>query len=133
MKFKYTNSNNEVALMEAVPLTSELYTELLEVDREFLENVSNGLEFFFNEPQYIEIAKDMLTSFGRGREGSVPEVKPDDSSCILYLSSKTILKPGDKIKQSSETPKKTLRSKLVTSKIRCFKKEKMELIVEVAG
>jgi hypothetical protein len=132
MKFKYINSNNEESLNEAVPLTSELYTELLEVDKEFLENVSNGLEVFFNEPQYIEAAKDMLVSFGRGKESAVPSVNSDESSCLLYLNNKTILKPGNEIKHVSETPKKTLRSKLVTSKIRSFKKEKMELIVEVA-
>jgi hypothetical protein len=40
MKFKYTNSNNEEAIFETIPLTEELYTELLEVDKEFLSNVN---------------------------------------------------------------------------------------------
>ena len=49
MKFKYTNSNEEEAYFEAIPLTSELYTELLEIDTEFLQNIVDGKVMIRNE------------------------------------------------------------------------------------
>ena len=132
MKFKYTNSNNEEAMFDALPLTSELYSDLLEVDKEFLFNVSEGKEVFFSEQKYIEAAQSMLTSFGKARESTVPESKPSDGNVVLYIQNKTLLKEGDSIKNRSNTPKQELRTKLVTSQIRSFKKEKMELNFEMA-
>lgn len=132
MKFKYTNSNNEEAVFEATHLTSEFYSDLLEIDKEFLSNVAEGKEIFFSEPKYVEAAQSMLVSFGKARDTVVPENQPSDSNITLYIQNKTLLKEGDSFKNKPNTPKQDLRSKLVTSQIRCFKKEKMELNFEMA-
>lgn len=127
MKFKYTNSNLEESIIEAIPLTTDLYEELIEIDKEFLNNVSSGDEIFFKETEYVEAAKSILTSFGKAKESSCPESTDEDKHCVLYLINKTILKRGSDVKSHSQTPKRILRSKMVTSKIRSFSKDKMEL------
>jgi len=132
MKFKYTNSNSEESIIEAAPLTTELYEELIEIDREFLNNVAEGKEIFFKEVEYIEAAKSILTSFGKAKEANCPTTTEEDTHYILFLNSKTVLKEGLETKQVTQTPKRILRSKMVTGKIRSFKKDKMELKFDLA-
>jgi hypothetical protein len=129
MKFKYTNSNQEESYFEAIPLTSELYTELLEIDTEFLQNIVDGKEVFFSDESYKEAAKNMLISFGKGKESVVSTSKDNE---ILFVKEKTIIKEGTKIKTTNPTPKKNIRSKMITNNIRAFKKEKMQLNFELA-
>jgi hypothetical protein len=132
MKFKYTNSNQEEAYFEAIPLTTELYTELLEIDTEFLHNIVEGKEVFFSDEVYKEAAATMLNSFGKGKENVTPAASSSENE-ILFVREKILLKEGLKNKQSSLTPKKIIRSKMITNNIRSFKKEKMELNFELAS
>ena len=129
MKFKYTNSNNEESIIEAIPLTTELYKELLDVDKEFLENVVAGKEVFFAEKEYVEAASSMLKTFGKSDKEQTHSTSEDN--CVLYVSKKTVLKAAQEAKQVKLTPKKNLRSHMVTSNIRSFKKEKMDLNVKM--
>ena len=130
MKFKYTNSNNEEAFFEAVPLTTELYTELIEMDKEFLQNVAEGKEVFFKDEPLIEAAKSLLISFGKGKE--IQPSSLSDTHEVLLVTSKTILKEAEEYKKTNYTPKRIVRDKMITSKIRSFKKEKMELNFDLA-
>jgi hypothetical protein len=131
MKFKYTTSNNETAEYEAIPLTTELYDQLLEIDREFLTSVSNGEEPFFNSEEFKKTASEMLTSFGKGKEADVSKTTSDN--VILFVQNKKSLEENA-LKESKEKTlslKRLLRSHFITSKIRSFKREKMQLNQEM--
>jgi hypothetical protein len=132
MKFKYTNSNNEEAYFDTLPLTSELYEQLLEIDKEFLQNIVDGKETYFKDASFKEAAENMLKSFGKGKHVDSPKTSEDME--ILFVREKRILKETilDN-KQVTLTPKKLIRSKMITSKIRAFKKEKMDLNFELAN
>ena len=128
MKFKYINSNEEEALYEANPLTSELYTSILEADKNFLEKVSEKQDCRFND-DHVEAAKEMLENYGKGKDGVYKESK-DDTSLILVAVKKEIIKKGETSKKKSSTPKAFLRQFLASSSIRMFKKDKMTIVLD---
>jgi hypothetical protein len=127
MKFKYINSNEEEALYEANPLTRELYTSILEADKNFLKKVSENQDCQFNEA-HIEAAKEMLENYGKGKDGVYKESK-DDTSLILVAVKKEVIKKGETSKKKSSTPKAFLRQFLASSSIRMFKKDKMTIVL----
>lgn len=129
-KFKYTNSLGEVALYEAIPLTSELYKEILETDKNFLENIQAGKVSNFVEDKYTTAAEEMLVSYGKGKNTNTNNSCPDDS-VILLVSNKQVLKPSEENnKKNSQTPKAFLRKALKSSNIRLFKKNKIERVLD---
>jgi hypothetical protein len=129
-KFKYTNSHGEVALYEATPLTSELYKEILETDKTFLQNIQDGKVSCYIEEKYITAAKEMLISYGKGKNANSNSGCPDDSE-ILFVSNKKVLKSSEKSdKKISQTPKAFLRKALKSSNIRLFKKNKIERVLD---
>jgi hypothetical protein len=133
MKFTYTTANNETAEYEALPLTSELYEQLIGIDREFLTEICNGNEPAFNTDEFKKIAAEMLVSFGKGKDVVSP--KTSDENLILFVQNKktpeSIDLESDKEKQLSL--KKILRSHFITSKIRSFKKKKIQLIQDLGN
>jgi hypothetical protein len=123
-KFKYQNNLGEEAEFEAVDLTNEIYEQLLDLDRQFLSGVVAKQEPFFEEQEFIDAAATMLKSHGLGKE-TKPVQKLDDSEILLVINRK-VIKPVESKKKKTETPKQMLREKLASSKIRLFKKEKMQ-------
>lgn len=129
MKFKYTNSNNETSYYEAESLTSELYSVLIKKDLEFLESIANGENSDFQETTFKDAAKDMLISFGLGKNKNAPT--STEENVVLFVTKKiTLSENTDEVNLS--TPKKIIRSKMITSKIRSFKQKNMELNFELA-
>lgn len=128
MKFKYINSNNEEALYEANPLTSELYASILEADKNFLETVSEKKDCRFDEA-HVNAASEMLKNYAKGKDGVYKESK-DDTSLVLVATKKEIIKKGETSKKKSFTPKGFLRQFLASSNIRMFKKDKMSIVLD---
>jgi hypothetical protein len=129
MKFNYTNSNNEESYYETVPLTQELYTNILEEDREFLLNVSKNKDDRFPSKETQEAATEMLQNYGKGKDGVFSSSKNDNVLILLALTKK-VLKEGEKQKTKIQTTKAELRSYLASSKIRMFKKDKMSIVLD---
>jgi len=124
-KFSYTNSNGISSIFEAIPLTSDLYSDLLLKDREVLQKIINEeIEELKNNSSYKTLAEQMLKKHGLGKEGSFSSNNLDGE--IMYVLSKEIISeetPGIKKNQSTQ---QILRSYLPSNKIRLFKKNKMQ-------
>jgi hypothetical protein len=133
MKFTYTTANNETAEYEALPLTSELYEQLIGIDREFLPEICNGNEPAFNTDEFKKIATEMLVSFGKGKDVVSP--KTSDENLILFVQNKKTpeLIDSESDKEKHLSLKKILRSHFITSKIRTFKKKKIQLIQDLGN
>lgn len=129
MKFNYINSNKEESYYETIPLTKELYTSILEEDKEFLLKVSKNKDERFSTKEIQEAATQMLENYGKGKDGVFSPSNDDDVLIMLALTKK-VLKEGENQKIKNQTTKAKLRSYLASSKIRMFKKDKMSIVLD---
>jgi hypothetical protein len=122
MKFKYINSNNEEAIYEAIPLTSEIYEGIINSDRDFLNLVIEGNHPTYFDSSYKAAATEMLASYGKGRESTFNSSTKDLE--ILLVQNKVNLVKNDRPVKKIST-KQELRSHFLSSQIRAFKVDKM--------
>jgi hypothetical protein len=129
MKFNYINSNKEESYYETIPLTKELYTSILEEDKEFLLKVSKNKDDRFQTKEIQEAAAEMLQNYGKGKDATFSPTK-DNNVLILLALYKKVIKEGESQKNKNQTVKAQLRSYLASSKIRMFKKDKMSIVLD---
>lgn len=125
-KFLYTNSNGAQSLFEAVPLTSDLYSALILKDKEFLQKIiDNEIEEFRQDASFKDHAEQMLKKHGLGKDGVFAQKNQTDGK-IMYVLNKTVLSKDSEKFEEKQTIRQKLRNSLPSSKIRLFKKEKMQ-------
>lgn len=125
-KFLYTNSNGTQSLFEAVPLTSDLYSALILKDKEFLQKIiDNEIEEFRQDASFKDQAEQMLKKHGLGKDGVYVQKNQTDGK-IMYVLNKTVLSENSAKSEEEQTIRQKLRNSLPSSKIRLFKKEKMQ-------
>ena len=129
MKFYYINSQGEEALYEAIPLTKERYEDILNQDKEFLLKVSENQNSLFPLEDFHLAAAEMYKNYLK--ENKNLNLKPkSESDLILIVLSKSIKTEVLSKKKKPDTIKSKLREYLASSKIRLFKKDKMNIVLD---
>lgn len=129
MKFKYINSVGEQALFEAVDLTDALYKNILKEDKLILQKIVKGKIQDFEAESYRTAAKQILENYERGKEAPQEKTK-NSNECVMIVTSKQIIKPAEVARYKPNTEKSKIRNILESSKIRLFKKDKMNIVLD---
>lgn len=128
MKFNYINSTGEEAYYEITLLTNELYKNILETDKTFLEEVAQKKHF--QKEEIFKAAEEMLQNYGKGKDSSLSKSK-DENVIVGVVTVKKVLKESlEPTKKKGDTPKSILRKHLSSNQIRMFKKDKMTSVLD---
>lgn len=126
--FNYTNSHGEEATYTGIPLDSSLYEQILLDDKGFLEEIATGNSSSFSSEEYVKAAKDMLISYGKGKQSTLTK-NSDITNEIYFIQNKIVIKESSETKKSLQTPKAIIRKSLRSNSIRMFKKDKINLVL----
>lgn len=130
MKFKYSNFNGELALYEAEILSQEIYSNILNEDKKFLEEVASNKNSQFSTQEFLKAADQMLQNYNKEKNLDFSKNTKSDF-LVMLVTQKQVLKEGETNKKEAQTPKAILRKKLLSNKIRMFKKDIMSIVLDV--